>query len=36
VNPLDDIYRLLGTPRTQAELADDYRTALLKGASIAV
>jgi hypothetical protein len=36
VNPLDDIYRLLATPRTQEELADDYRTALLQGASIAV
>jgi hypothetical protein len=36
VNPLDDIYALLATPRTQEELADDYRTALLQGASIAV
>ena len=31
VNELEDVYRRLATPRTQQELADDYRTALLKG-----
>ena len=31
MNELDDIYRRLATPRTQHELADDYRTALRQG-----
>jgi hypothetical protein len=31
VNDLDDIYRRLATPRTQQELADDYRAALRQG-----
>jgi hypothetical protein len=35
VNDLGDIYRRLATPRTQQELADDYRTALRQAASIA-
>jgi hypothetical protein len=35
VNDLDDIYRRLSTPRTQHELADDYRAALRQGASSA-
>jgi hypothetical protein len=32
VNDLDHIYRRLATPRSQQELADDYRTALRQGA----
>jgi hypothetical protein len=31
VNDLDDIYRRLAIPRTQQDLADDYRTALQRG-----
>jgi len=32
VNDLDDIYRRLPIPRTQQDLADDYRAALRQGA----
>ena len=35
MNDLDDIYRLLAAPRTQQDLADDYRTALRHGARLA-
>jgi hypothetical protein len=35
VNDLDDIYRRLDAPRSQRELADDYRTALRQGGSVA-
>ena len=31
MNDLDDIYRRLATPRTQQDLAEDYRTALGRG-----
>ncbi|MBV9336680.1 MAG: hypothetical protein JO243_12390 [Solirubrobacterales bacterium] len=31
MNDLDDIYRLLAAPRTQQELANDYRTVLRQG-----
>jgi hypothetical protein len=36
VNDLDDIYRLLATPRPQRELADDYRAAQRHSESITV
>ena len=35
MNDLDDIYRMLAAPRTQRGLADDYRTALRQGRSVA-
>ena len=34
MNDLDDIYRLLAAPRTQRELADDYRAAQRHGRTI--